>query len=203
MNNVTRFLNRFERRSLLIAVAVVLLLFNLGRWINSSYQARQAELESNWARLEQYGSVTGNVEQLKEQLDDLLKRKTKVEKYFFTGETDDKIASAMQIKIQSLISRTGMRSESIRPIRQKREAENEKGDDGPVLGEVVIKARLTGTLMQFIDLISDLYKGKEFFKIENFSLKAYKSGLKIFIDLRGYYILPEEKASDGVGGVEA
>ena len=88
-------------------------------------------------------------------------------------------------------------------IRQKKEAGHEKGEDTPVLGEVVIKARLAGTLMQFMDLISEIYKGKEFFKIENFSLKTYKNGLKIFIDLRGYYILPDQKDSDGAGGVEA
>ncbi len=201
MNNITRFLSRFERRYLLIAVAVVLLLFNLGRWATNLYQARQTELESNLARLEQYGFVTGKTVSLEEQLNSLTKQKTKVEKYFFTGATDDKIASAMQIRIQALIARTGMQSESIRPIRQKLEAERGKGEDRSILGEVVVKVRLAGSLMQFMDFISELYKGKEFFKIESFSLKPYKSGLKIFIDLRGYYILPDQ--NDGAGGVES
>jgi hypothetical protein len=201
MNNITRFLSRFERRYLLIAVAVVLLLFNLGRWATNSYQARQTELESNLARLEQYGLVTGKTVPLEEQLNSLTKQKTKVEKYFFTGATDDKIASAMQIRIQALIARTGMQSESIRPIRQKLEADRGEGEERAILGEVVIKARLAGSLIQFMDLISELYRGKEFFKIESFSLKPYKSGLKIFIDLRGYYILPDQ--NDGAGGVES
>ena len=203
MNNISRFLSRFDRRSLLIGVAVLLLLFNLVRWLSGSYEARQAELESNLARLEQYGSVTGSAKEIEEHLGDLVRQKTRVEKYFFTGENGDKIASAMQIKIQSLISRSGMQSESIRPIRQKAEGEHEKGKDAPVFGEVVVKARLTGTLTQFMGLINDLYRGEEFFKIENFSLKAYKTGLKIFIDLRGYYILPEENKKDGAGGLEA
>lgn len=200
MNNIARFINRFERRSLLIAVAVLLLLFNIGRWITSSYQAGGVELESNLARLEQYGYVTGNVAQLEEQLNSLAKQKAEVEKHFFTGATDDKIASAMQIKIQALVAQAGLVSESIRPIRQKAEAEKGKGEKAPVLGEVVVKVRLVGSLMEFMDFIAALYKGKEFFKIENFSLKPYKKSLKIFIDLRGYYILPGQH--DGAGGTE-
>ena len=99
----------------------------------------------------------------------------------------------MQLRIQSLVARAGMQSESIRPIKQKKESKD-KGGEGAVLGEVLIKARLVGSISAFMDFMAGIYKGNEFFKVENFSLKPYrKSGLKIFIELRGYYLLPEVK----------
>lgn len=202
MNDISRFFSRFERRSLLIAAAVLLLLLNLGRWAAASYQARQVELESNTARLEQYLAVTEKTEELENRLEQLLRQKGQVEKYFFSGETADKIASAMQIRIQSMVTKSGLQSESIRPLRQGKDEGRGKDEAGQPLGEVLIKARLAGTLSQFMDFVAEIYRGREFFKIENFSLKPYKnSGLKIFVELRGYYIQPA-KESDTGGGSE-
>jgi hypothetical protein len=201
MNNISRFLSRFERRSLLIAVAVVLAVLYLGRWGADSYEARQVELESKRARLEQDNAIAERVELYAERLKDLDRQKVKVEKYFFSGETNDKIASAMQLRIQALVSRAGLQAESIRPIRQKKEVAPEKGAKAPVFGEVSIKVRLAGTLMEFMDFMSELYKGEEFFKVENFNLKPYRNtGLKIFIDLKGYYILPDHNNDAGGTG---
>jgi len=199
MNNITRFLSRFERRSLLIAVAVALAVLYLGVWAVDSYKARQADLESKRTRIEQYNDIAGRTGELEERLKSLNRHKTKIEKYFFSGATDDEIASAMQVRIQALVSRAGLQAESIRPIRQKKQVAPEKGEGAPVFGEVAIKVRLVGTLMEFMDFISELYKGKEFFKVETFNLKPYRNtGLKIFVDLKGYYILPDQ--SDETGG---
>lgn len=200
MDNIIRFFSRFERKTLLIAGAVVLLLLNMGRIASNSFETRQTELESKIARLEQYKKISGRGGELDKKLERLLKQKGQAEKHFFTGETDDKIASAMQLRIQSLVSRAGMQSESIRPIRQTKESKG-KENEPAVLGEVLIKARLVGSISSFMDFLASLYKGNEFFKVENFTMKPYrKSGLKIFIELRGYYILPvEEQNKDQEG----
>lgn len=191
MNNITRLISRFERRSLLIAAAAVLAVLYMGGLVVDSYKARQVDLENNRTRLEQYNTITDSTEGLEERLVNLNRQKEKIERYFFTGETNDKIASAMQIRVQALVSRAGLQAESIRPIRQRKEVSTEKESEAPVFGEVAIKVRLAGTFMEFIDFMSLLYKGKEFFKVESFNLKPYRnSGLKIFLDLKGYYILP-------------
>ena len=59
-----------------------------------------------------------------------------------------------------------------------------------------------GSISTFMDFLASLYKGNEFFKVENFSMKPYrKSGLKIFIELRGYYLLPEDEQDNDQEGV--
>jgi hypothetical protein len=201
MNNITRFLSRFERSSLLIAMAIVLAILYVGGRASDSYKARQVDLESKRTRLEQYNAIADRAVVHEERLKDLNRQKAKIEEYFFSGETNDKIASAMQIRIQALVSRAGLQAESIRPIRQKKEVVPEKGTEAPVFGEVAIKVRLAGTLMEFMDFISELYRGKEFFKVENFTLKQYRNtGLKIFVDLKGYYILPDHNSETGGTG---
>ena len=202
MDNIVRFFNRFERKTLLIAGAVILLLLNMGRIVNTSFETRQTELESKILRLERHKRISGSADELDKKLARLLKQKEQAEKHFFKGETDDKIVSAMQLRIQSMVGRAGMQSESIRPIKQKKEAKDKEGDEVSVLGEVLIKARLVGSISSFMDFLASLYRGNEFFKVENFSLKPYrKSGLKIFIELRGYYLLPEEKQDKDQKGV--
>ncbi len=201
MDNIVRFLSRFERKTLLIAGAVVLLLLNMGRLVSNSFETRQKELESKITRLDQYKKISGRADELDKKLESLTEQKIGVEKHFFTGETADKIASAMQLRIQSLVARAGMQSESIRPIRQAKDSKD-KDTDEAIIGEVLVKARLVGSISAFMDFMVSLYKGNEFFKVENFSLKPYrKSGLKIFIELRGYYILPEKEQGEEQKGV--
>jgi hypothetical protein len=190
MKNIIHFFARFQRRSLLIAAAILLIVVNLGRWVNDDYETRQGELESKMGQLAQYQLVTRKAEIFDERLTHLLGIKEQVGKYFFTGEDDDKLSSAMQLRIQSLVAKAGMQAESIRPMMQKTDGKRDKDDAGDVLGEVLIKVRLAGTLHEFMDFMTDLYRSKEFFEIESISLKPYrKTGLKIFIELKGYYIL--------------
>lgn len=190
MKNIVYFFERFQRRTLLIAVAVVLVVLNLGRWGNDAYTARQDELESKLALLEQYQGVTSKVEDFDERLADLVKVKEQVGGYFFTGENDEKLSSAMQLRIQALVVKAGMQAESIRSTIQKIEGKKGKDRLGDALGEVLIKARLAGSLTAFMDFMTELYRGKEFFQIESVSLKPYRNrGLKIFLELKGYYVL--------------
>ena len=78
MDNIVRFFNRFERKTLLIAAAVVLLLLNVGRLVNNSFETRRTELESKIIRLEQYKRITGKADELDKRLARLLKQKGQV-----------------------------------------------------------------------------------------------------------------------------
>ncbi|MBU0482370.1 MAG: hypothetical protein KKG47_14855 [Proteobacteria bacterium] len=190
MISLAKYYNRHRRRAILIVAAVLLLVLNLVRWVNTAYQTRVAEAESTAERVEQYRFNARQIDQLKEELEKNLKVKAQVEKAFFTGVSDEEIASAMQIRIQNLVMKAGLESESIRPTRQAVDR-NREGDAGAVpLEEVIIKARLAGTQQQFIDFLSDIYSSQQFFKIESFTLKPYKkAGLKIFIEFKSYYFL--------------
>lgn len=196
MNDIANFFARFQRRSLLIAAAVVLIVVTLGLRVNDAYNTRQEEVESKLARLAQFQLVSGESEVVDERLNHLLGRKKQVVKYFFTGADDTKLSSAMQLRVQALVAKAAMRAESIRPTMHKPDFKQGKDGGGPVLGEVLIKVRLAGTLREFMDFLAELYRGKEFFEIENVSFKPYrKTGLKIFIELKGYYIIPGQSGN--------
>ncbi|MEN8134915.1 MAG: type II secretion system protein GspM [Thermodesulfobacteriota bacterium] len=199
MKAITHFLARFQRRTLLMAVAVLLIIVNLGVWVNDAYDTRQEEVESKTAQLAQYQLVSGKGEVFAERLDHLLALKEKVGQYFFTGEDDNKLSSAMQLRVQALVAKAGLQAESIRPTMHKADSKQDKdGAGGAVLGEVLIKVRLAGTIHEFMDFLAELYRGKEFFEIESISLKPYrKTGLKIFIELKGYYIISGQSGNSG------
>jgi hypothetical protein len=194
MNNPVLFLKRFPRRSLLIWLAVVLLLVYLGSWGTDAYQSRQEEVASRGTQLRQYQLVTRKAEHYDQRLTELLRIKEQVGTYFFSGEDDDKLSSAMQLRVQALVAKAGMQAESIRPILQRTDGKQDKKGESAVLGEVLVKATLAGTLAEFMDFLAELYRGKEFFAIESISIKPYmNTGLKIFIELKGFYVLPEPR----------
>lgn len=197
MNDIANFFARFQRRSLLIAAAVVLTIFTIGLRVNDAYDTRQEEVESKLTRLAQFQLVSGESKAIDARLNHLLGRKEQVEKYFFTGADDSKLSSAMQLRVQALVAKAAMRAESIRATIHKPDLKQGKdGRSGTVLGEVLIKVRLAGTISQFMDFLAALYRGKEFFEIEKVSFKPYKkTGLKIFIELKGYYIIPGQNGN--------
>ena len=189
MKRIVYFFGKFERRSLLIAAAVILLLVNLGRWGHDTYQTRQEEVESKVAQLGRYQLVTQKAERFEKRLTDLQRAKEQVGKYFFEGNNDNKLSSAMQLRVQALVVKSGMQAESIRPLIQKAEGQQGKDGYGNAMGEVLIKARLAGTLSQFMNFVAELYRGKEYFEIQSVDLKPYRDkGLKILVDLKGFYI---------------
>ncbi|MFN2364901.1 MAG: GspMb/PilO family protein [Desulfurivibrionaceae bacterium] len=201
MIDMVYFFKRFQRRTVLIALALLLLVVYAGRWIDDVYDARRTELENRLNRLGQYQLDTAKAEIYEKRLQNLLTLRKQVDHYFFSGENDNKLSSAMQLKIQALVVRAGLQAESIRPVMQKNEGPD-SAEKGEVLGEVLIKTRLAGTLGQFVDFMAELYRGEKFFYIEDVSFRPYQnSGLKIFIELRGYYVLLDEDS--GSGGPES
>jgi len=189
MRKIFYFIERFQRRNLLIVTAILLMIIYAGQWINDTYDARQLEIENRLNLLGQYRLVTRKADIYKDRLQHLLEAKERVGKYFFTGEDDNRLSSAMQLKIQALVAKSGLQAESIRPVMQKNEGQD-KAEKGYTLGEVLIKTRLAGTLGQFVDFMAELYRSEEFFGIESISLRPYRNtGLKIFVELRGYYVL--------------
>lgn len=198
MKYIVHFFARFQRRSLLVAAAVLLIIVNLGVWLNDAYDTRQEEVESKTAQLGQYQRVIGKGKVLDERLENLLVLKKQVGQYFFTGEDDNKLSSAMQLRIQALVAKAGLQAESIRPMMQKTDLKQDKDGEGSVLGEVLIKVRLAGTIHEFMDFLAVLYNTDEFFEVESISLKPNrKTGLKIFIELKGYYIMPGQNGNLG------
>ncbi len=198
MKDIVHFFTRFQRRSLLVAAAVLLIIVNLGVWVNDTYDIRQQEVESKAAQLGQYQLVIGKGKAVDERLQQLLVLEKQAGQYFFTGEDDNKISSAMQLRVQALVAKAGLQAESIRPTMRKSDLKQDKEGEGAVLGEVLIKVRLAGTIDEFLDFLAELYRGKEFFEIESISLTPYRNtGLKIFIELKGYYIIPGQSGNSG------
>jgi hypothetical protein len=193
MISVAKYYNRHRRRALLIIAVVILLGLNLVRWFNTGYKSRIATAESSIERLEQYRFNTRQADELGKELGRYKRAYELAARTFFTGVSDEEIASAMQIRIQNMVLRSGLESESIRPIRQPSDRNKEGEADGVKLEEVIIKARLMGTQEQFINFLAAVYGAEQFFKIENFTLKPYKkAGLKIFIEFKSYYFLKEQ-----------
>jgi hypothetical protein len=198
MKIIIEFFEQFQRRTLLIAVAALLLVVSLVSRVNDAYETRQEELGGKMAKLAQYQLVAGKSGTYKDQLSRLLKVENQVRKYFFAGQKDDKLASSMQLRIQALVAKSGMQAESIRPMMLKREGKHEKDREKDVFGEVLIKVRLAGSLQQFMDFIVDLYSGNEFFEIKNLTIKPdNKMGLKVYVELSGYYLLPGQSGNSG------
>ncbi|MDF1577186.1 MAG: GspMb/PilO family protein [Desulfurivibrionaceae bacterium] len=197
MNNLVYFFKRFQRRTLLVAIAVLLLVVYAGRWVDDVHDARRIELENRLNRLDQSRLVTAKAEIYEKRLQNLLALKEQVDHYFFSGEDDNKLSSAMQLKIQALVVKAGLQAESIRPVMQKTEGQDRE-EGRQVLGEVLIKTRLAGTMGQFMNFLAELYRSEEFFEIESISFSPYQNtGLKIFIELKGYYVLPGSVGGSG------
>lgn len=204
MNNLTRFFTRYRRRTWLLGLVVLLLLGNLGRWLQANYAAEVAALESRQAILARYQLSTANAEELRSRLTRLQASRKKLEPSLFHGGNEEEIISAMQLNLQALVSTAGLESESIRPMQQRSGRGADDGKAASGLGEVVIKARLQGTLSEYLELLALLAQSEKFFKIENFSLSPYKRvGLKITLDLRGYFVQLPPAAGGGDGGVDA
>jgi len=198
MNSLTRIFNRYQRRTWLLGLAALLLLAKLGSMTLDNYQERVAVLEARQATMQQYRNLTDNAEELRFRLKRLQASRQRLMTHLFRGTSEEEIISAMQLNLQALVATAGLQSESIRPVQQRnsRGAEGEKAGNHP--GEVAIKARLAGTLSEFLELLVALERSEKFFKIESFSLSPYKkAGLKISLDLRGYFItIP---AGGGIG----
>ncbi|MBU0728265.1 MAG: hypothetical protein KKA70_00845 [Proteobacteria bacterium] len=188
MFRIQQLLSRFKSRHVLIAIALVLLGMNLARMAAGHYAEKREYLENRLAQQEKFLLSTRNLDAMRKNVAALEERKQKVEEYLFGGGTEEEIASAMQIVIQEKLVNAGLQTESLRPITQTG-AKGKGGEEKSEYGEILIKARLAGTLSAFNEFIAELYKSKQLFKIDSFSLKAHKQGetLKIFIEIKGFY----------------
>ncbi len=199
MDSMPRVLHRIGSRGLLLGLVGLLLLVKLGFKLQESYTAAQGDLENRQASLARYLKLAGKAPELKSQLQRLTAEREKLVKILFTGSSEENIISAMQLDLQALVTTAGLETETIRPTKQK----NAPGSGGGTgLGEVAIKASLSGTLVGYQALMAELYRSARFYKIEAVTLSPYKkSELKIVLDLRGYFVITApEVGMAGEGG---
>lgn len=200
MNSLSRILHRGGSRGLLLGVVGLLVLVKAGLWLQETYQADRAELESRQASLVRSRKLTGKLPELRSQLQGLNGERERLAKFLFTGANEENIISAMQLDIQALVSTAGLEAETIRPLKQKNA---QVSGDESVLGEVAIKASLSGTLAEYQTFLAELYRSPKVYKIEAVTLTPFKkSELKILIDLRGYFVItaPELAVAPEGGG---
>lgn len=189
MNQIVEFLQRFDRRYLLAGVAAVLLAANLGSWAMAYLDSRQAELADRMAMLAQYREAVQRLPEIEARVALLARRQQQLESFLFQGENEEKIASAMQIMLQSEASNAGLEPEFIQPVR----AGDGGGGDRKEHGEIAIKIRMSGGLDDLGRFLHSRYLSKQFFRIEGLTLKPFRPGeLKISLDVRGYYKIGRE-----------
>lgn len=187
MNQIMEFVQRFDRRYLLGGIAALLLLLNLGRLGLNYLDSRQAELTDRMAMLAQYREAVERLPELEDRVVLLSRRQQQLESFLFQGESEEKIASAMQIMLQTEVSNAGLEPEFIQPVRAG------EGGDRKEHGEIAIKIRMSGALNDLGVFLHSRYASKQFFRIESLTIKPFKPGeLKISMDVRGYYKIGRE-----------
>ena len=182
--NFKQLLSRFQNKTLLIAFAAILLVLNIGRLAIGYYNDRQEEVMNKIALLEQYRDSTQILNQLKSRVTTLERQKQMLDRYFFTGSSEEEVSSAMQIQLQEQVINANLEPEFLRPVR--------RGDTGKgkEFDEISINVRMSGSLDSFVAFLKNLYKSKNLFKIVSFTLKPYKNTeLKIVLEVKGYYKL--------------
>lgn len=181
------FIHRFDRRHLLAGVAAVLLVANLGSWAWDYLDSRQAELEDRMTMLAQYREAVQRLPELEDRVALLARRQQQLESFLFQGENEEKVASTMQIMLQSEVTNAGLEPEFIQPVRAG------EGGDRKEHGEIAIKIRMSGALNDLGRFLHSRYLSKQFFRIESVSIKPFRPGeLKISLDVRGYYKIGAE-----------
>ena len=185
MINFSSLTGRIDKKRLLMVVLALLLILNIGRLAMGYYKNQKEEVESRIGLLNQYRKAVAMQPQLKKRVKQLEKRAEQFDRYLFSGSSVEEISSAMQIMLQNKVADAGLEPESIRPMRQGASGKPGETED------LVIKMRLAGSLDQFVDFLANLYRSRELIKIETFSLKPYKAGLKISLDVKGFYHLTQ------------
>lgn len=185
MNQILMFIKGLDRKALLLAVGGLLLVLNLGRLAVGTYQNQLEEVEAQQNLLQQYRKTADKLPALKKRVARLEQQGKKLEKFLFTGQTEEEVSSAMQIMLQKMVTSSGLEPESIRPLKS---SSSKKGSKS--MQEISIKVRLAGNLNQLVDFLAALYRSKNLFQVENFTFKPYKqTDMKIFLDIKGFYKL--------------
>ena len=180
--NLKQLLSRFQTKTLLIAVAVVLLVLNAGRYAVGYFAAQQEEVENKIILLQKYRDSVVQLGQLKSRVANLERQQQALDKFFFRGNSEEEVASAMQIQLQDMVINANLEPEFLRPVR--------RGDTskGKQFDEIAINLRMSGSLENYATFLKNIYRSKNLFKIESFTLKPYKGDqLKIVMEIKGYY----------------
>lgn len=183
MTRLSDLKNRFGTRPLLLGIAMLLVGVNLLRFAAGYYEGKQQTIQARQELLAREQSSLRQLPGLRSRLDALERQKKTFESRLFKGGSAEEIASAMQIIIQKELVKAGLDPESLRPLRSN----DVKSKD---YGEISIKVRSSGTLNEFIGFLANLYRSRQLFRIDSFTLKPYgQDRLRIFIDFKGYYKL--------------
>jgi len=186
MINLQTIMLKVRSRAFLIGLAVVLLLANLVRMGANYYTDRQDQVESQLLLLQQEQHSLARLEELRNSVAVLQARKEQLDRYFFKGESEERIASAMQIILQEKLAKANLAPESLRPLLR---GGGDKGKEKNI-HDITIKLRLAGDIGGFLEFIAELYRSEQLFVIDNFIVKPDRnSQLKILMDLKGFYQL--------------
>ena len=183
---------KMRTKSFLIGLAVALLFLNVAKMSVNYYMDRQEQVESRALLLQQHLRALEKLDELRNSVASLEARKEQIDHFLFQGESEERIASGMQIILQEKLAKARLEPESLRPILR---GGSDKGQEKKV-HDIAIKLRLAGDIGGFLDFIAELYRSEQLFVIENFVLKPDRQNkLKILMDLKGFYRL--SVAADG------
>ncbi len=182
-----QYIRQVDRRHLLVFIAALLIVLNIGRWGTDFYQEKTEARETKLTLLKQYRKAAPKLPALERRLARLEAQHKGLDNYLFSGNSEEHITSAMQIKLQDLISKAGLAPEFIQPLRAKQSGGTaDQGDMG-------IKIRMAGSLNNLLQFLKNLYSSKNLFKVESFTIKPYRqTELKIFMEVRGFYKIEKE-----------
>ena len=184
MNKIFMYIKGLDRKVLLLVIGGLLLLLNVGRLAWETYSNQLAEAEAQQNLISQYRATVSKLPNLKKRVARQKQRAAGMEKYLFSGASEEEVSSAMQIMLQEQVTKAGLEPESIRPLVGGAKQGTKEYQ------EISIKIRLAGNLSQLVDFLVQLYRSKKLFQVESFTLKPYKkTEMKIFLDMKGYYTL--------------
>ncbi len=184
MNLLNIKIPHLDRRTMLVGLALLALVLVGLKSGYDFYQGKVEALESNRNKLFLYQKQVANLPVIKKRIKGLERQAIQLEKLLFAADSIDGVTSAVQIRLQTMITDAGLDPESLRPLSSHRQKAAQ------AIQTITIKMRLSGTLAQFEQFLAQLYRSRQLFIIDSFTVKPYKKeGVKIFIDVKGLYRL--------------
>jgi len=182
MMTIRRLLARYRGKPLLLSIAGALFILNIGRLGIAHYQEQREAAETKLALLAKYKTTVEQLPELRQRVARLQQEKQVADQAFMSGGTEEEIASKMQIMLQDMVVKAGLEPEYIKSNRTGSQ------EAGRSFQEITIKMRLSGDINKFVELLSNLYQSKTYYRVESFSIQqGKKNELRIFMDLIGYY----------------
>ncbi|MEN8141510.1 MAG: type II secretion system protein GspM [Thermodesulfobacteriota bacterium] len=190
-----RTLQNMDRRTLLVALAVAALVFGTLRFLVSYYQGQVEQRDKSRNELSFQRKQVADLPGLELRLRALQRQADQLQRMLFTAGSLDGVSSAVQIRLQAMITDAGLEPESLRPVTDSRQT-------GKSIQTITIKMRLAGSLEQFEKFLAHIYRSKQLFLVDSLTVKPYrKEGVKVFIDVKALYRLSgASEDRDGEGG---